>query len=190
MKKKGIPLIVALLCLVVLSLGYVWLVHYNKEQEKKEQKEDTIPVLSLKASDIEKISYTLDGQEITFTRSGDGWIVDSDATFPVDTDKIESLLSTITEMTATRKMTDVESLSDYGLDTPVQTVTLTDSDGNVTTLCFGSNNATTGDDYLYDKSDDKTVYTVAASVQSSLSGTLEDFRATEEETTEADSENE
>lgn len=87
-------------------------------------------------------------------------------------------------MTATRKIEDVSDLSEYGLDAPGQTVILTDADGNATTICWGSNNATTGDDYVYCTNDDKVVYTVASSVLSSLSSSVEDYRATEETTTE------
>lgn len=183
MKKKGLPLIIAIVCLFALCAGYVCLVRYNDKQEKADSA-DTINVLNLKADDVGKIAYEIDGETVSFTKDGDKWTLDSDASFEVDADKVTSLISSITSMTATRKMEDVSDLSQYGLDAPGQTVTLTAADGNETTICWGSNNATTGDDYVYCTEDDKTVYTVASSVQSSLSSSMEDYRATEETTTE------
>ena len=183
MKKKGLPLFIALVCLFVLCAGYVCLIKYNDKQEKADSA-DTITVLNLKADDVSKIAYEIDGEKVSFTKDADKWTLDSDASFEADADKVTSLISSITSMTATRKIEDVSDLSEYGLDAPGQTVTLTDADGNETTICWGSNNATTGDDYVYCTDDDKVVYTVASSVQSSLSSSVEDYRATEETTTE------
>ena len=183
MKKKGLPLIIALVCLFVLCAGYVCLIKYNDKQEKADSA-DTITVLNLKADDVSKIAYEIDGEKVSFTKDADKWTLDSDAAFEADADKVTSLISSITSMTATRKIEDVSDLSEYGLDAPGQTVTLTDADGNETTICWGSNNTTTGDDYVYCTNDDKVVYTVASSVQSSLSSSVEDYRATEETTTE------
>ena len=183
MKKKGLPLIIALVCLFVLCAGYVCLIKYNDKQEKADSA-DTITVLNLKADDVSKIAYEIDGEKVSFTKDADKWTLDSDAAFEADADKVTSLISSITSMTATRKIEDVSDLSEYGLDAPGQTVTLTDADGNETTICWGSNNTTTGDDYVYCTDDDKVVYTVASSVQSSLSSSVEDYRATEETTTE------
>ena len=183
MKKKGLPLIIALVCLFVLCAGYVCLIKYNDKQEKADSA-DTITVLNLKADDVSKIAYEIDGEKVSFTKDADKWTLDSDASFEADADKVTSLISSITSMTATRKIEDVSDLSEYGLDAPGQTVTLTDADGNETTICWGSNNTTTGDDYVYCTNDDKVVYTVASSVQSSLSSSVEDYRATEETTTE------
>ena len=166
MKKKGLPLIIALVCLLVLCAGYVCLIKYNDKQEKADSA-DTITVL-----------------KVSFTKDANKWTLDSDAAFEADADKATSLISSITSMTATRKIEDVSDLSEYGLDAPGQTVTLTDADGNEITICWGSNNATTGDDYVYCTNDDKVVYTVASSVLSSLSSSVEDYRATEETTTE------
>ena len=53
MKKKGLPLIIALVCLLVLCAGYVCLVKYNDKQEKADSA-DTITVLNLKADDVSR----------------------------------------------------------------------------------------------------------------------------------------
>lgn len=184
MKKKGLPLIIAVVCLIVLCVGYVCLIKYNDKQEKAES-EESIAVIDLKADDIQKISYQYDGKTITFIKDGEDWKLDSDASFAVDSDKVDSLISSIVSMTATRKIENVSDLMEYGLDTPGQTVILTDQDGKETTLCWGSNNATTSDDYVYNTADSKIVYTVASSVQSTFNKSADDYQATEETTTEA-----
>ena len=128
MKKKGLPLIIALVCLLVLCAGYVCLVKYNDKQEKADSA-DTSTVLNLKVDDVSKIAYEIDGEMVSFTKDADKWTLDSDAAFEADADKVTSLISSITSMTATRKIEDVSDLSEYGLDAPGQTVTLTDADG-------------------------------------------------------------
>lgn len=182
MKKKGLSLIIAVVCLIALCVGYVCLTRYNAKQESAES-EDTISVVDLKAENIQKISYLFDGEPVTFTKDGDDWKLDSDTAFAVDKDKVNSLISTIVSMTATRKIENVSDLKEYGLDAPGQTVTLTDQDGKEITLCWGSNNATTSDDYVYNAADSKTVYTVASSVQSTLSKSADDYEATTEAAT-------
>ena len=184
MKKKGLPLIIAVVCLIVLCVGYVCLIKHNDKQEKAGS-EESIAVIDLKADDIQKISYRYDGKTITFIKDGEDWKLDSDASFAVDSDKVDSLISSIVSTTATRKIENVSDLKEYGLDTPGQTVILTDQDGKETTLCWGSNNATTSDDYVYNTADSKIVYTVASSVQSTFDKSADDYQATEETTTEA-----
>lgn len=67
MKKKGLPLIIALVCLLVLCAGYVCLVKYNDKQEKADSA-DTSTVLNLKVDDVSKIAYEIDGEMVSFTR--------------------------------------------------------------------------------------------------------------------------
>ena len=49
---------------------------------------------------------------------------------------------------------------------------------------FGNTNDSTGNDYVYVDDNSTKVYTIGSSVAQTYSGTLEDYRVVEEETTE------
>ncbi len=181
MKKKGLPLLIGVVALALLTVLYVMLVRHNTETEEEDT---TVKVFDLDTGDVAAVRFTLDGEEETFTLKGDTWSLASDAAFEVDSSKMSTLLDTVTAMAATRTLDNVTDLSEYGLDEPVQTMVLTMADGTVYTICWGSSNDMTGDDYVYIKEKEDVVYTVDYSILDALGETLEDYRAQEETTTE------
>ncbi len=181
MKKKGLPLLIGVVVLALLTVLYVMLVRHNTETEEEDT---TVKVFDLDTGDVAAVRFTLDGEEETFTLKDDTWSLASDAAFEVDSSKMSTLLDTVTAMAATRTLDNVTDLSEYGLDEPVQTMVLTMADGTVYTICWGSSNDMTGDDYVYIKEKEDVVYTVDYSILDALGETLEDYRAQEETTTE------
>lgn len=181
MKKKGLPLLIGVVALVLLTVLYVMLVRHNTETEEEDT---TVKVFDLDTGDVAAVRFSLDGEEETFTLKDDTWSLASDAAFEVDSSKMSSLLDAVTAMAATRTLDNVTDLSEYGLDEPVQTMVLTMADGTVYTICWGSSNDMTGDDYVYIKEKEDVVYTVDYSILDALGETLEDYRAQEETTTE------
>lgn len=181
--KKKMPLVIAILLFMILFAGYVCLLQYNEKQELSES-EDVITVLNIEKDNVKRIQYEMDGEVIAFTKTEENWSADGNDSFVVDDDKVESVVSALVEMTANRKMEKVSDLKEYGLDEPVQVVSLTDADGTETAIYWGSNNSVTGDDYLYVSGDEKTVYTVASDVQGALLETLEEYREEETSSTE------
>lgn len=185
-KKKWMPLVVCAVLLVILFVVYFMLKNQNAKSEEEENADTSIQVLNVATEDVVSIRFKLDGKEETFTLQDETWALESDNSFEVDGDALDSLIATITEMTADRKLEDVTDLSEYGLDEPVQTAVLTDKDGNTYTIYWGDSNSLTGDDYIYINDQTDTVYTVSYSVAESLNATLEEYRKQEEETTEED----
>lgn len=183
-KKKWMPLVVCAVLLVILFVVYFMLKNQNAKSEEEENADTSIQVLNLATEDVVSIRFKLDGNEETFTLQDETWALESDNSFEADGDALDSLIATITEMTADRKLEDVTDLSEYGLDEPVQTAVLTDKDGNTYTIYWGDSNSLTGDDYIYINDQTDTVYTVSYSVAESLNATLEEYRKQEEETTE------
>lgn len=183
MKKKGLPLLIGIVALVLLVVLYVMLVRHNTKTEE-EAEDTTVKVFDLESEDVASVRFTLDGEEETFTLEDDTWSLASDAAFEVDSSKMTTLLDTVTAMAATRTLENVTDLSEYGLDEPVQTMVLTMADGTVYTICWGSTNDMTGDDYVYIKETESVVYTVDYTVLDALGETIEDYRAEEETTTE------
>lgn len=194
MKKKGLPLLIGIVVLVFLTVAYVILVKHNTETAE-EVEDTTVKMFDLENKDVAALRFTLDGKEETFTLEGDTWSLASDATFEVDSSKMSTLLDTVTGMAASRKLEEVTDLSEYGLDEPVQTLVLTMADGTVYIICWGGTNDVTGDDYVYIKEKESVVYTVDYSVLEALGESIEDYRTeeettTEDETSEATTENE
>lgn len=194
MKKKGLPLLIGIVVLVFLTVAYVILVKHNTETVE-EVEDTTVKMFDLENEDVAALQFTLDGKEETFTLEGDTWSLASDAAFEVDSSKMSTLLDTVTGMAASRKLENVTDLSEYGLDEPVQTLVLTMADGTVYTICWGGTNDVTGDDYVYIKEKESVVYTVDYSVLEALGESIEDYRTeeettTEDETSEATTENE
>lgn len=187
MKKKGLPLLIGVVALALLTVLYVMLVKHNTETEEEDT---TVKVFDLDAGDVAAVRFTLDGEEETFTLEDDTWSLASDAAFEVDSSKMSTLLDTVTAMAATRTLDNVTDLSEYGLDEPVQTLVLTMAGGTVYTICWGSSNDITGDDYVYIKEKENVVYTVDYSILDALGETLEDYRAEEETATEDSSQEE
>ena len=185
-KKKWMPLVVCVVLLVILFVVYFILKNQNEKLEEEENADTSIQVLNVAKEDVDSIRFMLDGKEETFTLQDETWKLESDETFEVDGDVLDSLVTAITEMTADRKLEEVTDLSEYGLDEPVQTAVLTDKDGNTYTVYWGDSNSMTSNDYIYINDENDVVYTVSYSVLESFKTTLEEYRKQEEETTEGD----
>lgn len=183
MKKKGLPLLTGIVVLILLLVLYMVLIRQNAKIAEEES-DTPVKVMKLESEDVAMVQFMLDGNEETFTLENDTWSLASDTSFKVDSSKISTLLDSVTGMAATRILEDVTDLTEYGFDQPVQTIILTAADGSVYTICWGSSNDVTGDDYVYVKENKNRVYTIDCSILDSLGDTIEDYRAEEEEITE------
>jgi hypothetical protein len=182
-KRSGMTLILWVVFLILLALVYLFIVKSNEKREAKEAAENAETVLDLSVSDVTAVEFTLEEQKVIFQLEADTWKLSGDDSFEVEATAVESVISTIAEMTSERTLEEVEDLSEYGLTNPNQTVTLTLQDGTAYHIYFGASNASTGNDYVYVDNDSTRVYTVDYSIAETFDGTLEDFRV-EEETSE------
>ena len=101
------------------------------------------------------------------------WTEKSDADFPVNQDTVDNAVKGVASLTADQEISDVEDLSQYELDDPQNTITLTTADGD-TTLQVGmesSNNQY----YVKKADDDKNVYLVSSTSLEPFMGGLYDF---------------
>ena len=175
MKKKTVKLVSAVVVLGVVSGAYVGVNHYVSSQEAKEaeEKDTSVDLVSLEADDITAVSFTADQNEVEFDKKDDSWTEKSDANFPVNQDTVDSAVKGVASLTADQEISDVEDLSQYDLDSPQNTITLTTADGD-TTLEVGmesSNNQY----YVKKADDDKNVYLVSSTSIEPFMGTLYDF---------------
>lgn len=183
MKKKGLPLVIGCIVLILLIVLYAALVKHN--EKNSEESEETVKMLDITAEAITSVRLELDGTEEAFTIRDDVWSLESDADFQVDSSKVDTLVSTLGQLTTSRILENVSDFEQYGLEPPVQSIVLADANGNTYTICFGDYNSVTGEQYVSVTEESGKVYMVDASVSSSISTVLEDYRAEDEETQES-----
>ena len=175
MKKKTVKLVSAVVVLGVLCAAYEGVNFYVTSQEEKETEENdtSVDLVSLEADDITAVSFTADQNEVEFDKKDDSWTEKSDANFPVNQDTVDSAVKGVASLTADQEISDVEDMSQYDLDNPQNTITLTTADGD-TSLQIGmesSNNQY----YVKKADDDNNVYLVSSTSIEPFMGTLYDF---------------
>lgn len=179
MKKKSVNLVTAVGVLVILSGAYAGIKAYVAKQEEKETAEseesESAEIVSISADDIKSIKFLIDKQEVVFEKDGDSWVKADESAFPVSQDKVDALAASLESITAARTLEDVEDVSEYELDQPENTITVTTTDGDTTVIQIGMENSSTNQEYIDLNNDPSTVYVVESSKFQSFEGELYDF---------------
>lgn len=179
-----------ILILLVVSIAVLLLAKfYNKKQEEKETAETealAITVTDIDVNTITAFSYLLDGEILSFSYDGENWTYDEDEAVDIDEDSVSSMLSAIASITTTQAIEDYGSLSDYGLEEPANTITITSSEGSIS-ICLGDKNEILNEYYLMTSEAD-VVYLVGSNLISTFNKTVEDLTVEEvvEETEETE----
>ena len=168
------------LCLLVgavalLLVAYFGIRGFNKNQEKKAEKEAKASEIYLtKMEDVTEIRYNIGNGEQVFVKESDSdnWEVEAQPDFPLAQTYPEQIASDFGTLKAEQELKDADQLSDYGLEDPVYTVELSDSKGNTHQISIGN---VTGDTYYATVDDSQTVYTVSAAVMEYLQYSLEEM---------------
>lgn len=161
--------------LILLLAVYFGMRAWNQNREEKEEQQaeaDTVHVTETAAADIVSLKFDVGSGEMEFTKEDDTWYYASDRDFPLAQSYPEDMAAAAGNIIADRELTDGDALEDYGLDEPVYTLEYTDSEGNVTQVCFGN---TTGDYYYVTVGDTGKVYTVESTITDSFNYTLADI---------------
>lgn len=189
MQKQRKQFIITIVILLVLLLAYIGIHVYNQKQEEKkekEEKENEITVTALDTDAITSFSYQVSGETLSFTKNGDEWSYDQDTSLDLDEDVVNGMLEKAAALTAEDSFDDYDSLADYGLDQPSNTITLTTKE-STTTLYLGNQNAMTSQYYLM-TGDGETVYAVDNTLSTTFSKTVDTLVKEEDTETEEPSE--
>lgn len=171
MKNKQTVKMAAALIVLVAAIGiYFGMSMWNRSEEEQAVAESAeTEILSIAGEDVTAFSYVYNDETYKFVKEDGTWYYDSDRNFPVDQSTIEGKLSSAVSTTFSREIEISEdNLADYGLDAPVNTITLTDSEGNETIFEIGDSNATTGEYYCRLNSG-STVYMISSTLNSTMS---------------------
>ena len=174
--KKSTKLVSAVVVLAVLGGVYVGLNTYVSKEEKTEssEEESKTEVFSVKTDDIKSLEFIVDKKEVTFEKKDDSWVKKDETAFPVNQTTLDSAASAIEKVEADRVLKKVDDLTEYGLDSPSNTVTVDTSDGT-TKFNIGDENTSTNQYYISKDDDDSTVYVVAADTVTPFMKSLYDY---------------
>ncbi|MCD7756262.1 MAG: DUF4340 domain-containing protein [Firmicutes bacterium] len=146
--KRNQKLLIMLGALVALVCVALVLTDLDLNGEYEEETEaELIEVFSVDADDITALSWTNDDTTLSFTVTEDGWVWDDDPAFPLDSSYLESMAQTVCQIDADREIGEAEDLSEYGLDEPQCTITVTTADGS-TEIWLGDESTSGGSRYL------------------------------------------
>lgn len=196
MNKQKRTFLILTIVLVACLAGYLGLLNYNKykSDDDSESESDSVEAISLDSSDVNSVSFLIDGQEYSLSRikseSSDSdddeqWVCDNDTSLKINTSKVTSLLGNATSITASKKFDSDADTSDFGLDEPQNVVKLSTADKTYT-ITIGEKNAMLGEYYIKVNDD---VYLSGTTILGTIPDSIDDMIATEEsESTETESE--
>ena len=177
MKNKTVKMILAVAVLAVCCGAYAGVKNYVSHQEQKESEEEeesSTTVFSASADDIESLDFMVDDTETTFEKNDDTWVKKDETAFPVNQTTLDSAASALEKVEADRVLENVDDLTEYGLDSPSNSVTVTTDDGT-TKFNIGDENTSTNQYYIAKDDEDSTVYVVSSSTVTPFMNSLYDY---------------
>lgn len=164
-KKQMLTLLIVLGVVVLLLVGMLVWNWYSEKQKAAAEEAAQIHVTTVE--DPVKLTYCNGTDTLTFTKEDDEWESEDVPDFPLDSSYVETIVTTLEELTAERELDVVDELSAYGLEDPQQWVTVTDEDGTSATLYLGN---TTGESNTYAMvgKDGETIYTISSDLVNNM----------------------
>jgi uncharacterized membrane protein len=181
MKKQKIQFIVILIVLAVLIAATFGMKWYNKNKEEEKTAEEEASTIYISKVDVDTItafSYEVDHVTYTFTKDGDTWTYDGDTSLDMDEEAIDSMLATLSSLTAIEEISDYTDLKEFGFDQPEDLISYTTSEGSVS-LFVGNKNDTLNAYYII-SADGGSIYLTETSLADAFSKTIEDLTVTED----------
>lgn len=184
MKNKTVKMVLAVVVLGVCCGAYAGVKTYVAHQEQKESEEDSeesTTVFTASTDNIKSLDFMVDDTETTFEKDDDSWVKKDETDFPVNQTTLDSAASAIASVDSNRVLEDVDDLSEYGLDSPSNTIKIVtksdeeDGDDITTTLYVGDENSSTSQYYVRKDDDEKTVYLIDSSCVEPFAKSLNDY---------------
>lgn len=83
----------------------------------------------MKTDDIKSLEFIIDKKDTVFEKKDDSWVKKDETAFPVNQTTLDSAASALEKVEADRVLENVDDLTEYGLDSPSNSVTVTTDDG-------------------------------------------------------------
>jgi hypothetical protein len=172
--KRTTRMLILAAVLAVVVIGYTAVSRLITGQDEADVDGGDISVTSHDLMAIEKLEWEYNGEKITLSKEGGRWRYAKDGAFPLDLNKVETMLSAIQEIKASRSIEQIDSLSEYGLEEPGCKITVGTLEGSKFTYHVGDKNEVTGEYYLLTGQSEK-VYMVDSGLHNAFSKTLMDM---------------
>jgi len=166
---RGKKLALLSVVLVIMVGASFATVKMNSDSQDESNEESSI--FTLDTDKVSALSWTYQGETISFSHSDDGWHNSNASAFPVDETYIDNMLTALSDVKSDKTIESVEDLSEYGLDEPACTITVA-MDGD-TELRIGNETGIGGERYFY--TGDGNVYLVDTALLDSFSYGLYDL---------------
>lgn len=149
-KKKWATPLALLALLVVLLAAYAALTTANRraeEEASKEQEEEIIMVAEYDSATATALSYTANGETLSFEKEDGAWLYAGDRNFPLNQTIVESMATALSSIDATRSIDEGET-ADFGLDEPAYQFTIQYEGGAQREYKIGDYNSFNGEYYF------------------------------------------
>ena len=187
MKKQKIQMLVIVVILLLCIVAYFLATRYAKQQEQRDKDSETqgqVNLTVIDPDDVDAFSYIADGTTYSYTKNKDTWTCENDTSLKMDADSIATLLGNLKKITAEEAIDDYDSIADYGLDQPQNTITVT-CGNETTTIDIGDYNEMLQEYYIKISGDDK-IYLADSTLKDAFSK-KPDTMVQQEESTETES---
>lgn len=169
--KRGKKLTLLLAVLVLLLAVTCAVLKFAPEDTDTEQEEPGVSVFTLDPEAVTELTWTWEGETLTFVRTDGVWSYAEDGAFPLKESCLTSMLAALSDVVASKTIEEPEELSQYGLEEPACTVTVTAD--TTAELLIGDETGIGGERYL--SVGDGNVYLVDESILDSFSYQLLDL---------------
>lgn len=168
-KKKGMRRSGKLLCLLaalaVICVGYA-IVGNMAQKEAVIETGGSFSVAEFSPDEVLSIAWEHDGEMLSIVREDGGeWQLEGVDGFPLRQGLADEMAENISALEATHSVTGGVDPADYGLDEPVETLTVTLSSGDTLEYSMGAQNEITSEYYLR-FSKNEAIYTIASALDS------------------------
>ena len=147
----------AYFCVLALAIAANYAVPMIFDESESVEEDKGIFILNeMEADDVIGLKWVSEDTEMEFVLDSGVWKYKADAQYPANQDKLQALSKAAATLTAVRRLENVSSFSDYGLDEAAFTLTVTWSDGAVTDYALGDETPF-GDGWYLTISDEKDI---------------------------------
>ena len=157
--KRGLKLFL-MLCLTAVVAGGWFLFQGTHEKEIPQESSGSFRLSDGTLDELKGVSWTTEERTWNFKHKDGTWETE-DSTGQVDQEKIQDLAEKLVSLQANRKIENVDSLEEYGLDDPEITVTAEWQGGGSTAYSMGEETPFKDGYYLLMSTQKDTVYTIA-----------------------------
>lgn len=176
--KRSVKALILLAVLLLCAGGY-YLLKQQGETAAVTEETGTFDLTAHLAEDVMGLQWSRDDTDYHFVKENDEWVNANSSAFPVNQAAVQALADDLANLTATRKLENLNDLSAYGLETPAFTVTATWADGSTTAFAMGDSTPF-ADGYYLTIGQENTAYTIASSLSAMFSDDMNDLAQLED----------